>query len=278
MNVTTAFVGDQTPPNPLAFSTLGCPNWNLDQILTAALDYGYDAVELRGYLNEMDLPNAEPFTPGNRTETRQRFADAGIGICCVASSGVVAQKNLDHVRAHAELAGDLGCPLVRVFGGGLPDDIAHGEAVDRAVETLRSFGDAARDAGVRIVLETHDAFSTGAQVAELIAITNHPSVGSLWDLHHPYRQGESPEETYRYLAPTVLHTHVKDSRPGDGYVLFGEGDVPMKPMLDLLLAGGYHGAITLEWEKRWHPTIAEPEIAFPQYAQALRDYLDLQRV
>jgi hypothetical protein len=31
--------------------------------------------------------------------------------------------------------------------------------------------------------------------------------------------------------------------------------------------------LSLEWEKRWHPDIAEPEVAFPQYAALLREYL-----
>jgi sugar phosphate isomerase/epimerase len=63
--------------NLLAFSTLGCPSWDIDRILSGATEYGYDAVELRGYLGDMDLPKAAPFTPENRAETLARFADAG---------------------------------------------------------------------------------------------------------------------------------------------------------------------------------------------------------
>lgn len=260
--------------NPIAFSTLGCPGWDIDQILTAAKEYHYDAVELRGYRESMDLPTAEPFAPERRAATRERFRDAGVTICCVSSSGVVTKGNVDHVRAHAELARDLGAPFVRVFGGALDIDVPHAEAFSNAVANLRAFGDAARDAGVRIVLETHDSFSTGKAVSELLAATGHDSVLSLWDLHHPYREGESIETTYAYLSPTLGHLHVKDSLPTGEYSLLGEGDIPILPMLDRILAGGYTGAISLEWEKRWHPEIAEPEVAFPQYARVLRDYLN----
>lgn len=259
--------------NPLAFSTLGCPEWDITRILSGAEEYGYNAVELRGYGDSMDLPTVEPFTHERRGETRLRFADAGIAVCCVSSSGVVTKGNADHVRAHSELAHDLGCPIVRVFGGALNADIAYADAFAQAAANLRTFGDAARDAGVRIVLETHDSFSTGKGVAELIETAGHPSVLALWDLHHPYRQGETIEETYACLAPTLGHIHVKDSRPDGGYCLLGEGDIPLFPMLDRVLDGGYTGAISLEWEKRWHPEIADPEIAFPQYARALRAYL-----
>lgn len=258
--------------NPLAFSTLGCPDWPLERILRAASEYGYDAIELRGLEAEMDLPLAPPFAPANRAETRRRIDDTGISICCVSSSGVVEKANVDHVRAHAELARDLGCPAVRVFGGGLAKGIPHNDAVARAAETLRLFGDAAQAAGVYLVLETHDAFSTGAQVAELLTATQHPAVFSLWDLHHPYRQGEPTETTHQYLASTLRHVHVKDG-VGDTYTLMGDGDVPLTSLLDRILDGGYAGPLSLEWEKRWKPEIADPEIAFPQYARALRAYL-----
>ncbi len=258
--------------NPLAFSTLGCPQWDMDRILRAATECGYAAVELRGYLAEMDLPLAEPFTPANRAQTLRRFSDAGIAICCVSSSGYVSKANVDHVRSHSELARDLNCPIVRIFGGGLPMDVPRAEGIARAAETLRQFGNIAQEFGVALVLETHDAFSTGAQVAELMTATAHPAVFSLWDLHHPYRQGESIEETYRYIGPTMRHVHIKDGRPNN-YTLVGEGDIPIFPMLDLILDGGYTGPLSLEWEKRWIPEIAEPEVAFPQYTRVMGQYL-----
>ncbi|MBC8102965.1 MAG: sugar phosphate isomerase/epimerase [Cytophagales bacterium] len=262
--------------NLLAFSTLGCPSWDLDRILAAAVEYGYDAIELRGYLSEVDLSKAAPFARERRAETRTRFADAGIAVCCVSSSGVVAEANTEHVRVHAALARDLGCPVVRVFGGALDGEIPPEEALARAAQNLRAFGDAAESEGVKIVLETHDAFSTGAAVAELLTLAAHPAVFSLWDLHHPYRQNEPFEETFRFLAPTLTHLHIKDSRDG-AYTLLGDGDVPLFPMLDLLLTGGYAGPISLEWEKRWVPEIADPEVAFPQYAEKLRAYLRARR-
>jgi sugar phosphate isomerase/epimerase len=162
---------------------------------------------------------------------------------------------------------------VRVFGGDLDPDLSREAALAKAAETLRLFGDAAEAEGVRIVLETHDAFSTGQSVAELLTLAGHPAVSSLWDLHHPYRQSEPFTETFAYLAPTLAHVHIKDGKDGV-YTLLGDGDVPLFPMLDLLLGNGYSGPISLEWEKRWHPEIQDPEVAFPQYAKGVRAYLN----
>ena len=250
----------------IAFSTLSCPAWDIERILAEAVTSGYDGVELRGYLDEMNLPKAAPFTPASRAETRKRFEDAGVAFCCVSSSGIVAKGNVEHVREHATLARDLGAPYVRIFGGS-PESEAQG------VENLRAFGDAAQAEGVALVLETHDAFSTGATVAKLLAEAAHPAVFSLWDLHHPYRQGEPAVATLARLRPTLRHVHIKDGTIERGYLLLGEGDIPNVAMLDLLKGVGYDGFVSVEWEKRWHPEIADPEIALPQHARQLRAWL-----
>ena len=40
-----------------------------------------------------------------------------------------------------------------------------------------------------------------------------------------------------------------------------------------LAKNGYKGYYCFEWEKRWHPDIEEPEVAFPHYATTMRQYL-----
>jgi sugar phosphate isomerase/epimerase len=56
-------------------------------------------------------------------------------------------------------------------------------------------------------------------------------------------------------------------------VLTGTGDIPVKETVRVLATGGYKGYYCFEWEKRWHPDIDEPEVAFPQYAKVMRQYL-----
>jgi hypothetical protein len=41
---------------PIAFSTLGCPKWDWPTIIKHASEWGYAAMELRGLLDQMDLP------------------------------------------------------------------------------------------------------------------------------------------------------------------------------------------------------------------------------
>ncbi len=273
----------ETTGMKIGVSTLGCPDWTLGEILSRGKAYGYDGIEWRGLGPDLDLTQSPAFaTPAAIAQTRQAHADAGLEICGLDSSARLADvdpatwgENKDHAERMIDLAAALGAPTVRIFGGDGPEGEPRAVTASRVADRLRLLGDyaAQTQAGVCVVLETHDAFSTGAQVAEALRLCPHPQVGALWDLHHPYRQGETPTETWDALGPYVRQTHVKDSHPGGTYCLLGEGDIPIMEMLHLLKGGGYDGWINLEWEKRWIPSLADPEVAFPQYAQVLRQYL-----
>ena len=182
-----------------------------------------------------------------------------------------------------DLAEDLQVPLVRVFGGqarpGLapePPEVVN----DWVAEALSRAAPTAEQAGVTIVLETHDAFSSARRVAAVLDRVNSPRVAALWDSHHPYRVGEMPQDVIEALGPRIAHVHVKDARrtTPDGsdwqLVLLGEGEVPVREQLAALERHGYSGYVSVEWEKKWHPEIVEPEIALPQHIRWLRSVAD----
>jgi len=237
-------------------------------------------------LDTVYLPEAEPFRKDVLPRTREMFGRFGVEVACVSSSAKLAsedpeerEKALREVREYIRLAKELGAPLVRVFGGRLEEEGRRVGSAEALVENLREAGREAEGSEVTVVLETHDDFVDSRKVAEVLSEVDHPNVGVLWDLHHPYRfLGEPPEVTMENLRPFLKYVHVKDSK-GDAehwtYTFLGEGDVPILDMLRLLWEGGYRGYLSLEWEKRWHPELEAPEEAFPQYAGKLREYLSL---
>jgi peptide/nickel transport system substrate-binding protein len=90
---------------------------------------------------------------------------------------------------------------------------------------------------------------------------------------------EYNSQNYTDLGRRILLAQVKDARrtpDGDWkLVLLGEGEVPVREMLGLLAADGYQGWISVEWEKRWHPEIAEPEVALPQHLSMLAEWMEV---
>jgi len=262
----------------LAFSTLAFPAAPLATALSLGRSWGYDGVELRlidGELIDPSMPAAA------RTAVRRAADAAGLPIMAVDSSiRLTGEEPEADLHRFLELASDWESPLVRVFGGTLAEEKPARQAqLGAAARVLAASVPAAERLGVRIGVETHDAFSASAVVAELLALVDSPWVGAVWDSHHPHRMGERPAEIQRNLAGRVLLAQVKDARRAperdDGWQLvpLGEGEVPVREMLRQLLAGGYQNWISVEWEKRWHPEIADPETALPQHLELLRGWL-----
>lgn len=264
-----------TGSSRLAFSTLAFPGTTLARAASLGSEYGYQGIELRLIDGEL----IDPSMPASaRTTVRRTVAAAGLPIVAVDSSIRLTDDDPGpELSRFLTLASEWECPLVRVFGGGLSDDPRLRRAeLAGAARVLEAGIPLAERTGVAIGVETHDSFSSAAVVAELLAMVDSPSVGAVWDSHHPHRMGEHPSEVYDRIGQRVLLAQVKDARRAperaDGWqlTLLGHGEVPVREMLDLLDRGGYQGWISVEWEKRWHPEIEEPELALPQHIELLR--------
>jgi sugar phosphate isomerase/epimerase len=276
-----------TSAMPIAFSTLGCPKWDLPQILSFARSHGFAAVELRGLLGNMDLPSQPAFSDAQIAETKRQFAESHVKIACVSSSARMGEgdpakrsKEIADARKFIDLATALGAPYVRVFGDGatLPKGIApDAELKARVADGLQQLGEYAGPKSVTVILESHDNFTSSATLKEVFERVNSQHVALLWDAHHTYATGgEDPEFTVKQLGKWIRHTHLKDSvasADGRKYVLTGRGTVPVKKQIEALQAIGYTGYLCFEWEKVWHPDLEEPEIAIADYAEVVGGYL-----
>ena len=277
----------------LAYSTLACPRWTVEEAVAAAGRYGYDAIEWR----LADGAIIEPDTPVSmRRRLREVPAASGIAIACLDTSCRVVQTTpeertavIETARRMIDMAAELGAPLLRVFGGPLPEGTTHAMLLFPTAEVLHVICTYAASHNITIVLETHDAWSTSGDVLKLIQTADSPAARVLWDIHHTFRSGETPTQSVALLGSAIAHVHVKDGRPrivcGQGeqssepgtweLCLLNEGTVPLREAFSALRRSGYDGPLSLEWEKLWHPEIAEPEIALPQAAPLLHRFWQL---
>ncbi len=288
VGLTTACLAPATgftqPVPKVAFSTLGCPDWNLDTILKTAVTAGYQSVEFRGLLNELDLTKSPAFnTPAHAIETHERFAAQGIRICNLGSSAQLHHsdparraQHLDEARRYIDLAQQLNCPFVRVFPDQLPPDQNRQQTLRLISEGLLELGNYARSRSVTVLLESHGELTRSDLLAQIMQAADHPNVGLIWDIVNMWADAkERPGEVYHILKKYIRHVHVKDVRIVGGkhqYVPVGQGEAPLRPAIDALRAGGYDGYYSFEWEKRWHPDIAGPEQVLPQYPALMKAY------
>ena len=271
----------------LGFSTLGCPGWPYETIVTNAREYGFDGFEIRGVMGEMDLLKVPELQPGRRAETLRKAHDAGLEIMmlmtsCKFSSAVAAERqaNIDEAKANMDLARAMGADKIRVYGGRIAPEVDRHAAYGWVVESLRTVAEYGATVGVAAAVETHDDFVDSYLVKDIVTRVDHPCVKVQWDIHHPWRlYGQTPQQCWDNFGPHVVDTHIKDSfvtdtaQDGYKYCLLGEGDVPVLDAVQVLHAGGYDGYLTLEWEKAWKDYLPEPTVGFPQYVDKMREYL-----
>ena len=265
----------------LAFSTLGCPDWTVSQIIEAAVRLGYDGVELRAVSGSLDLLSRPEFTSSEIGATRAYFGERGIEICCIDTSCVFHSPDLSHrveqvelALKYADLAAQLSAPLIRVF----PDKIQSGsdreETRDYIADSLRRVGQRLPE-GVQVGLETHGDFARAEAAAEIVAMADLENVKLIWDVANSVNAGDSISHAARVVEPYLAHVHLRDARPVTGSehwlpVLAGRGNVSFAETLDTIEALNYDAYVSFEWEKYWHPEIEEPEVAFPDFINAIR--------
>ena len=263
----------------LAFSTLGCPGWELREIVAAARNWGYDGVELRAVGGSLHLLDRAEFATGQLATTQEFFRE--LEVCCVDTSctfhspdATARANNVNVALAHAELAAKLGAPLIRVF----PDKIQPGaereETRDWIAAGLHEIASHMPD-GVNVGLETHGDFARAEYAAEIVTLAKHPQVKLIWDVANSVAAGDEISHAARVVQPYLAHVHLRDAKPVAGSehwlpVLAGTGRVSFAEAVAALRRLNYDGFVSFEWEKYWHPEIEDPEVAFPDFINAYR--------
>ena len=166
---------------------------------------------------------------------------------------------------------------MRVFPDDLPPDQSVEQTLDLIISGLITLGEYAKGSNVTILLESHGKVVYKDMLLKIMAGANHPKVGLIWDFFNMWIvTKESPKEVFDTLGKYIKHVHIKDANLLNGkpaYCLIGQGVAPLREAMDSLNRSNYKGYYSFEWEKKWHPEIQDPEIAFPHFAKEIIHYL-----
>lgn len=266
----------------LAFSTLGCPKWDIETICRKAVEYGYDGIDWRGIGEYTDITISPAFT-ANRASTVKKIKASGIQVSGISSSIRLCEAanwntNIEEAKRTIDLAAVLDAHHVRVFCGGDPSKTPREELAKVGADCMRSILNLPGARSILWGMETHDHWIPTKYLHMVLDLIDDPNVGVVWDIcHSPRFAGESPREVVSSLGKRIIYTHVKDcvkdpTHPAadtDGwrYVLPGQGQIPLAEAIGLLKDTGYNGWLTFEHEKRWIPLLPEPEEVFPAFVQ-----------
>lgn len=274
----------------LSFSTLACPAWSTTQVIDAARRFGYDGIEWRlidGELIDSEMNVSRAARLGDAVEA------AGLSVSAVDSSEHLiapspseAEQMVGRLRRMIGVAKAMRAEHLRVFMGDVPEGLTPVDAARSAAENIRMLVDDLERSGVTLAVELHNRFGPdpvpphedGATSSQVImeALRHLPSraVGVQWDWGNPYFEDEAPAETWQRIRTRLFYCHTKDIAPdaseGFRYVAMGAGVIPIPDILTWLARDGFDGWLSFEWEKKWHPELADASIALPQYSDYMR--------
>lgn len=246
-----------------AFMTSSCPERDFSGVLSIARQYGYDGVELR-VSNDHRHGVEFAASAAEREEAKRKAAEAGIALCCVATSCRFADPaTVDAAVRDAhlaiDLAGDLGSPRVRIFGGAIGGGLSRDEAVALVVRAMNDLKAHAQERSVTLCVETHDDWCDPAHLVRVMEEVDHPAVRINWDLMHPVMTADKTmDEAFEAVKPWLEHVHFHDGYwEGEGkakrvMAQIGEGVIDHRRALWLLRSIDYPGFLSGEWI-RWRP-------------------------
>ena len=172
------------------------------------------------------------------------------------------------------LAAALGAPGLRVFGDTIQEGADRNSTRSWIAEGVGKLGETASAKGVEVWLETHGDFASAPETLAILAQAGSSQAGALWDPANCFVEAkELPLDGATKLGSAIRHTHIKDIRKSNGewkHVLTGEGNFPLQEQLEALKEIKYSGFVSFEWEKKWHPEIADAEIALPHFVRWFR--------
>ena len=236
--------------------------WDLSHIIRVAKDCGFSGVELlveRGHAHGVDLEAS----PAQRREARDRIEDAYLEVACLGTCSRFdypeqdqRQAVIERTKRYVELAADLGCRRVRVFGNDIPVGVQPDECVRYVGESLRSLGEFSEPFGVDVLLEMHGRFNYYGLARDTVQVAGHPRVGLIYNCDPRDPIAGSVWPVYSQVRRWIRHVHMHE---------FG-GPFPYAELLALLKQDGYEGYCGSEVETE----IPTPEQFLAMYAALFR--------
>ncbi|NPV09991.1 MAG: sugar phosphate isomerase/epimerase [Anaerolineae bacterium] len=241
--------------------------WDLDRIINAARAYGFAGIEFRAEANHAHGVELER-TAGERREILNRLQDAYLEVACIGTSSrfenpdpAERQKMIDRTKRYIELASDLSCERIRVFGNDIPQGADRDDVVQYVGESLAELGEFAEPYDVDVLLEMHGQFNYWGFSRTAVEIADHPNVGLVYNCDPRDLVAGSVEATYSRVREWIRHVHMH------AFV----GPFPYPELFDLLQADGYEGYCSSEVDQEV-PTV---EHFLGMYANLFRAWAGL---
>jgi sugar phosphate isomerase/epimerase len=213
-------------------------------------------------LRDLDLNLWHIVEEGVAVETVKRAVTAGFlrvwmvsgGWCDFFDSEPLIVRTEQSVARQVAVANALGVRTIRLFFGRLAVEDYSGAHLTTIGRNLCRLSDEYPD--MTFVFENH---GTGASARpeicrEILEHVNRANIKCNFDPINFEHIGVSSAGALAVLRPFIGHVHLK-GLDGREFCEFGAGTVDIVPVIESLIAGGYHGGFTVEYEGAFDRTV-----------------------
>ncbi|MBK7405737.1 MAG: sugar phosphate isomerase/epimerase [Phycisphaerales bacterium] len=270
----------------IAFSTVACPDWTLERVMSFADDTEFDGVELRSFgWGASDLTCDPALTDGSKV--RRLALETGTHVMCLGTSvrfdeavwppilGLALPSKdrcVEEGTRMIRLADEIECPCVRVFGFEAPGSERPAKTLDRVVRRLSLMLDSARSRRIRVVIENGGSFARAEDLAQIIRRCASPWLGAAYNVAVGTGHGDDPEAAIDLLGDRLWTVKLKDLR-GTRPVELGAGDVPLARAVQHLSRTGADAWLVVEWMRYWVPTLDSAESVLPRAMATIQGWI-----
>ena len=222
-----------------------------EQLATLAAE-SITHLELRGAWSV----NVADFTAEHLAAFRSAVDGAGVRVSAIGSPvgkipvGAPLPPELERMRRVAEIAGELGTAIVRVFSFYIPAGEPPGRYRQQVIDRMGALARIAEDRGLVLAHENEKQIygDTADRCADLITAVGSPALRATFDPANFVQCGVRPHsEAYALLRPFLVYLQVKDALAATGEVVpAGEGDGQLRETLTALRDSGFTGFMSLE--------------------------------
>lgn len=243
------------------FHTVGLPARSLEEAIRLVAEAGYAAIELNAETLPWAAAHITPEADGNMREAVAGACKArGLVISAVSAhigmvGGDPARRAaaIRYVNGCAELAHDVGAPVIHILSGPLEDGVDRVEAWNWFLSAVEKTTAHAAERGVVLGIEAiagHLFHQVDDYHALICALPGVPFKVN-FDPSHLQVQGENPRRVVDELADRIVHVHLKDGKgafPKFEFPPLGEGSIDFAGLVHDLRGTGYAGALSVEYE------------------------------
>ncbi|MCQ2095606.1 MAG: AMP-binding protein [Bacteroidaceae bacterium] len=251
----------------LSFSTRGWESAGWDELVASALEMRFAGVEVYNACRNQSLTgNGGPFDSFSVLRTFRELREKKLAVPCFDTSVDISEElRCDELLRTLRIASDMRSPYVSVCA------MADHSAIIR--KNLQRLIPLAEENRVTILIETSGVYADTALLRDLMNDFACDQIAVLWDVHHPYRDKcETPAQSIKNLGAYVRHVHLRDSDDADTYNLIGEGNFPVKEVMDALWSIDYDGFVSLEWEPEWMADLKDMNVIFPHFVNYMERF------